>query len=606
MTDHSMQGVLCPAEYRVQLAKTQNHSYLKPGAPSASNIGEPCRMPGCYQHAEIVLLQILAHMSMIHHPFRLATALTVALALSWNGLAAGREQNLEKSFAVTPGGRLVLQADQGSIEITSGGSDKVSVRVERKAKGGTETQAEELLAAHEVTFEQAGNTVTVAGKQKRQKGWSWRVGRPYLEVRYVVSVPSSFNADLATSGGDIRVGDLDGETLARTSSGSIKLGRVTGKVEASNSGGDIQIASAGGGLAARTSSGSIKITEAKSQIDASNSGGDIEITEAGGDVSARTSSGSIRLGNASGNVNLRDSGGDIKVESAGGTLAAETSSGSIRIVRAKGRTVETKVSGGDIEIGDAEGAVTAQTSSGSIKVQSAGGRVEARNSGGNIEIGSSAAEVLASTSSGSLKVQHAKGRMELKNSGGDIDVGDVEGTLFARTSSGRIKVGSVSGQVQLENSGGDLAIEKAGGEAVLRTTSGSIVVKAAKAKVDARDSGGSIEVAEAADLVLAETSSGEIRVGWINQPKGESRLHVSGGSIEVALPSTASLNLDAAAQGGKVVTDLPVTVTVQGEHRDHALRGQLGAGGPALVLRASSGDIHLKKSRMASVQAENE
>jgi hypothetical protein len=48
----------------------------------------------------------------------------------------------------------------------------------------------------------------------------------------------ALGVELKTSGGDIRVADLDGNATARTSSGSINLAKVTGRVETSDSGGD--------------------------------------------------------------------------------------------------------------------------------------------------------------------------------------------------------------------------------------------------------------------------------------------------------------------------------------------------------------------------------
>ena len=54
-------------------------------------------------------------------------------------------------------------------------------------------------------------------------------------------MPRKFDIDLKTSGGDIRLGELDGSAITRTSSGSIDLGTISGRVESSNSGGNILV-----------------------------------------------------------------------------------------------------------------------------------------------------------------------------------------------------------------------------------------------------------------------------------------------------------------------------------------------------------------------------
>lgn len=484
--------------------------------------------------------------------------------------AADHERNLEKTFAVTPGGKLMVQVDRGSIQINPDGGEKVQVQVFRIVKGGSTSQAEELFRAHEVTFEQTGATVSVIEKSQKNRLGSWSSGQPNFQVRYQISIPKKFNVELKTSGGDIRLPELDGYAITRTSSGSIALGKITGSLEASDSGGDVLIESGGANVLARTSSGSIKIKAAKGKIEASNSGGNIYIEEAGADVAAKTSSGSITVLASKGAVATKNSGGDIRIESASGEVVAETSSGSIRLGVLRGKSVRAKNSGGDISLAEAEGAVFAQTSSGSIKIKA------------------------------------AKGSVEVRNSGGDIAIGQAEGDVVAQTSSGSIHITAAKGKVQARDSGGDITLDKSEGETFLSTSSGSILVGLAKGKAEIKNSGGKIEVAEAHDLVQAETSSGAINVSFAEPPRADCRLAVSGGGIKIALPKSAGVDLDAKSSGGKVLSELTVTRSTTGQSRPGELQGKLNGGGPAIVLRASSGDIQLKRSVSSRTSAEIE
>ena len=166
----------------------------------------------------------------------------------------------------------MVQADRGSIKVNSNG-DEVHVRVLRRVKGGNQAQADELFANHEVTFKQDGNTVSIIGRNKNNRFRFANVRQPSLQVRYEISIPRKFDVELKTSGGDIRLGELDGSAFTRTSSGSIDLGTISGQVESSNSGGDVLVAHAGGDLVARTSSGPIKIAMVKGEAEIKNSGG---------------------------------------------------------------------------------------------------------------------------------------------------------------------------------------------------------------------------------------------------------------------------------------------------------------------------------------------
>src|SRR6266480_2832962 len=294
--------------------------------------------------------------------------------------ASEYDQKIEKEFQVSAGGKLIVQADQGSIEVNSDAGNKVHVRVLRHVKGGSQAQADELFANHEVTFRQDGNTVSVIGRNKKDRFRFGSFRQPSLQVRYEIRVPRKYNAELNTSGGDIRLGELEGAVITRTSSGSIDLGAISGAIESSNSGGDILVAHAGGDLVAHTSSGSIKVQTASGKVEASNSGGDIRVDEAAKDVVASTSSGSITIKKVNGGVEAKNSGGDINIETASGDVAAQTSSGSISVKRANGKRVNVKNSGGAVRLGEIEGDMVAQTSSGSIQIAMVKGKAEVKNS----------------------------------------------------------------------------------------------------------------------------------------------------------------------------------------------------------------------------------
>src|SRR6185436_8498457 len=111
-------------------------------------------------------------------------SLAMVLSIAASTLATfGYEQNLEKSFQVSPGGKLVIDADRGSIEIRPESADKVEVQVLRKVKDGSKSHADELFAEHQVALNQEGNNVSIVAKTKNAK--LFRFG-PGIQVKYVV------------------------------------------------------------------------------------------------------------------------------------------------------------------------------------------------------------------------------------------------------------------------------------------------------------------------------------------------------------------------------------------------------------------------------------
>jgi DUF4097 and DUF4098 domain-containing protein YvlB len=242
--------------------------------------------------------------------------------------------NLKQSYPVSAGGKLVVDADRGSIEVTTAEASQLEIEVLREIKNVSESRAQEILDAHEVTFSQDGNTVTVTARGAA--GWQgmWNSWLGGFKVRYLVKAPRVFDLDLKTSGGSIQVKQLKGQLKARTSGGSLRLGDIEGPVDASTSGGAIQLADCRGNASVRTS------------------GGSIEIGGGAGSIVARTSGGSIRVREFSGEAELRTSGGSLDIDRIKGRLEGSTSGGSIRAAFDGAPTGESKLatSGGGITV----------------------------------------------------------------------------------------------------------------------------------------------------------------------------------------------------------------------------------------------------------------
>src|SRR5258708_28661674 len=126
------------------------------------------------------------------------------------------DEQLNKSFAVQPGGKLIVDVDFGSIDVTTNASNEVTVDVFRKVSRSSKADEEAFLRDHPVTFSQDGNTVTISSRAKTKLG-NWWHGSQRTEGKYTITVPAPFNAQLKTSGGGVAVSDLTGDVKAGTS-----------------------------------------------------------------------------------------------------------------------------------------------------------------------------------------------------------------------------------------------------------------------------------------------------------------------------------------------------------------------------------------------------
>ena len=306
------------------------------------------------------------------------------------GAASFAAASIEREFAVSAGGRLVVEAEASDVYV-SGDADRVRIDISRRGNRDAD-----ILEDFDVDFRQAGDQVEVTIRVHDRTRWQhfWR-GRGHLRVE--IEVPREFDArvrtsggdlrvshltgevDVRTSGGDIRYEDVDGPIRGRTSGGDIQLDGTTGPADVETSGGDIELGNIGGEVQAHTSGGDITVDHADAPVRAETTGGDVVIRHAADGVRARTSGGSVRatLSTLTRDSSLTSSGGSLTLqlpERAAFDIDARTSGGRVAIdeaftVTTRGSNSKNHVSG-TINGGGPD--VRLRTSGGSIRIQQLG------------------------------------------------------------------------------------------------------------------------------------------------------------------------------------------------------------------------------------------
>jgi hypothetical protein len=299
-------------------------------------------------------------------------------------------QERTKSFTVSKGGTLEVRVEGGDIKISVWEKNEVVV----KAEGIDDEDLDRLK------MKQRGNDVVV--EFRNRGGWGGWGGWDGGHLRFDITVPSQYNADLRTAGGDIDV-----------------RGGVNGTIKGSTSGGDVSIDNVKGG-----------------KVDLSTSGGDMRTGDVQGDVTLKTSGGNIEMGVVGGEAYVSTSGGDISVKSVGKSLRASTSGGNIDIGDIGGEA-KVSTSGGDIKIRRVSGSVTMSTAGGNIELDGASGTVKSTTAGGDISLQNITGSIEASTAGGNVVAElrpTGKGSSKLSSAGGDINLSipeDAKATIEA-------------------------------------------------------------------------------------------------------------------------------------------------------------------------------
>ena len=270
----------------------------------------------------------------------------IALVLLAASSADAAEKTVERTFTVSPGGALIVDADSASVHVSGGDTNQVTVRM--SARGSTEDLATAKLDAF-----QTGDGVTVMMRRRGKASWfkpsSWN-GEGHIEV----TVPQRFTISIHTAGGSVELTDTIGSATLHTSGGDIVAKNVNGNVEAKTSGGGILADTIRGDVEADTSGGDVRLLHVDGRIRGQTSGGSVQCSLVGINrgISTTTSGGSIQLTlprATTANIEAISSGGEFT--SALPVATTEWQDGHVKgSINGGGQPIAARTSGGGISL----------------------------------------------------------------------------------------------------------------------------------------------------------------------------------------------------------------------------------------------------------------
>ena len=275
------------------------------------------------------------------------------------------EESFHYSYDWKPGGRLMVDNYNGSIEVTAWEQNKIEI------DGARFANSRERLQQVKVDVARTADSVSI-----RTIPPSERTGNS--GARYQIRLPKQAALELIKStNGSIRVHGIDGAVTLRTTNGSVRVSAVKGEVSAASTNGGIELDKVTGAATVRTTNGRVKIDGIEGPIDASTTNGAIFATMAKSTDDRKmrfsTTNGSIELRLPAGlknDVRASTSNGSIEVKlpsAANFQLAARTSGSSIQSdFDVKGEVTKKRVEG---TVGTGGVLLDLSTSNGGISLQ---------------------------------------------------------------------------------------------------------------------------------------------------------------------------------------------------------------------------------------------
>ncbi|MBT3216551.1 MAG: DUF4097 family beta strand repeat protein [Candidatus Marinimicrobia bacterium] len=274
---------------------------------------------------------------------------------------------------------LIVNRVKGDVIIQGTAGDDIIIIETMNIKSLSKKKAEKL-------FEQSKSKVSRNLNSDLFKIEGILMKSPRVNFNYAIELPSHFNLELHTSGGNIGCDQIVGAIQCQTSGGDIELVNLSGRVDGKTSGGDILIKDSEGSFTVTTSGGEIEIARVDGLLIVKTFGGDIDANHITGQLTVTTSGGDIELSYIEGEKTVAKTfGGDIDVDNIKGYLDVITSGGDIEIYSLNG-ALYAATSGGDIELNHIDGNINASTQGGSVYGKYISGSINATSSGGDLNI----------------------------------------------------------------------------------------------------------------------------------------------------------------------------------------------------------------------------
>jgi hypothetical protein len=213
-------------------------------------------------------------------------ALAVALPFGLTGCVVvdsqGHITREEKRFTVTGTPELHLTTFDGAIEIRSGDGKTIVVEIEKR--GATQESLDQL----KIETKQDGNRVEIEVKKPTHEVVFFGVGRMSPTAKLIVTMPR------------------DGNVVAKSGDGSIRIEHVHGQLQLRTGDGSIRGTDIGGQLTLGTGDGSVTLDDVNGELDVDTGDGSISVAGTLSVAKLHTGDGSITLRTAPGTAMKED------------------------------------------------------------------------------------------------------------------------------------------------------------------------------------------------------------------------------------------------------------------------------------------------------------
>ncbi len=239
--------------------------------------------------------------------------------------------------------------------------------------------------------------------------------------------------------------------------------------------------------------------------------------------------------------------------------------------------------------------VTVNTGHGSVTTTGLGGNVDAQVQHGNLSATGVQGHVHVHISNnGDVSAHDIQGDVTVDGNGGDLTLSDIHGTVVLQGDyTGDTHLERADQSVHFHSSRTDLEMVRLPGDLTLNGDSlhaaqvvGPVRLICSRSK--------DVEMTQVYGDTHIEDEDARVELGLAGAYAVEIKNHK--GDVEVSLPPGTNQSVDARTRNGDIVSDFPLEISGD---ENKAATGNIGKGGPKIVLSTDQADLRIRKGEAA-------
>ena len=289
------------------------------------------------------------------------------------------------------------------------------------------------------------------------------------------------------------------------------------------------------------------------------SGGTVELRHLGDDLDLRGSAMKVVLERVAGATFVDVESTDLHATGIAGTLEGRLQGGT-SVVKGVGGAVRLRGTGGSLELEEAKTGGELELAGTTLKLVRCGGEFDVRTDAA-VQFTAHDGALHVDGYGASVSGEGATGIVEVKTEQARVALSAIEGALRVQGDGLEVSVAAPQSEVVVYATSSTVEVEDARGPVTIENEFGDVRVRGAAEEVKVKNRNGSVHLLELSGPAQVEADGPEVVASWTAlRGSTDSLVRNDGGDVWMRVPEGGAFRVEAEAEFGRVVSEVPWVV----------------------------------------------